>query len=211
MVGVGDPAGAGLVTSLSHPGGNVTGPSELATALSAKRLELVKISFPSITRAAVLVNPDNPFTLLALKETEEASHALGLALLPVEARQAGDLPAAVERARREQAGALLVLPDNITNSNGELIAELAARQRLPTMYSLSEYMGGGLMAYGVSRADTGRRAAIYADRILRGARPSELPVEQPTTLHFVVNLKTARALGFAIPPAVMIQATDAIQ
>ena len=211
MVGVGDPVGAGLVGSLARPGGNLTGPSELATTLSAKRLELLKEALPALSRAAVVVNPDNPFSVLALSETQEAVQALGLRLQRLEVRQTEDLDRVFEAATLGHADALLVLPDNITNSNGGRIADLAAASRLPTMYSLPEYMGGGLMAYGVSRADTGRRAATYVDRILKGANPADLPVEQPTTFHFVINLRTVQALGLTIPPTVLQQATEVIE
>jgi putative ABC transport system substrate-binding protein len=212
MVTTGDPVEGGLVASLARPGGNLTGVTALGWVLSAKRLELLKETVPGVTRVAVLANPTSPYTATFLAEREAAARTLGIELPVLQARD----PAAVEQAfaamASERPGALLVLADVMFIDHRRRIVELAARHRLPAVYPEREFVGaGGLMFYGASLADMYRRAAAYADRILKGAKPADLPIEQPTKLELVINLKTANALGLAIPPEVLARADQVVR
>ena len=211
MVNVGDPVRAGLIASLSRPGGNVTGLTIVASELSVKRLQLLKEALPKISRVAVLwdsagasLDPDG--TLNA------AARSLGLRLQPLEVRGPKDFENAFADARRQRAEALLVLPSPILNFQRRRLLELAARDRLPASYQAREFVdAGGLMSYGPHLADGVRRAAGYVHKILKGARPADLPVEQPVKFELVVNLKTAKALGLTIAPAVLTRADEVIQ
>ena len=196
-----DPVLAGFVESLAHPGGNITGLSTLAgTEIYGKYLELLKDVVPNLTRAAVLSNPSFTTSALALKAMEAAASALGLSLHIVEARKPDELEAAVASAIMERAAGLIVVLDPMFLAQRVRLAELANKARLPTIYGIEEHVeAGGLMAYAASRLDIFRRAAAFVDKILRGAKPSDLPVEQPTKFELVVNLKTAKALGLTIP------------
>jgi putative ABC transport system substrate-binding protein len=215
MVGVGDPVGSGLVASLARPGGNITGLSVLSPDLVGKQLEFLKDVLPTVSRVAVLWNPANPAHALMVREADVAAQRLGVQLHRVETRG----PEAFDRAfavmTRAHAGALLVLPDAIFFEHRRRLAELAATSRLPTMYNMPNIRAfveaGGLISYAASPQDGWRRGATHVDKILKGAKPADLPVEQPTTFELVINLKTAQALGLTIPPSVLFQADEVIR
>ena len=212
MAVVGDPGGSGLVTSLARPGGNITGLSALSPELSGKALGLLKEAFPKIIRVAILWNPTNSAKVLDFKETQAAAKALGIALQSLEVRSADDLDRAFEAATRERAEALSVRSDSLVLFHRKRIVEFAGRRRLLAIYELSEFVeAGGLMSYGPQRVDLYRRAATYVDKILRGANPADLPVEQPTKFELVINLKTAKALGLTIPQSLLLRADQVIQ
>ncbi len=205
-----DPVGAGLVASLARPGGNLTGLSMMSPELSEKRLELLKEAFPRVSRVAVLRDPRQAPT--DLRATEAAAGALGLHLQVLEVRDINDLEAALAAAKKGRAGALNVLPSGFFSAHRARIVEAVAKARLPAMYHHSDFVAaGGLMAYAPSFADLFRRAATYVDKILKGAKPADLPVEQPTKFELVINLKTARSLGLTIPQSVLVRADQVIQ
>jgi putative tryptophan/tyrosine transport system substrate-binding protein len=212
MTDVSDPVGIGLVASLPRPGGNVTGLSDFNAGVVAKRLELLKEVVPSVLRVGVLLNPANPSNPLQMKLTQAAAPALGVTLLPLEAKGPEDIDRAFTAMREERTGALLVFGDPMLGSNNRRIVELAAKARLPATYSRREMAdAGGLMSYGAKFTDLSRRAATYVDKILKGAKPGDLPVEQPTKFELVINLKTAKALGLTIPQSVLLRADEVIQ
>jgi len=215
FAGSGDPVANGLVTSLARPGGNVTGLSGLSPELVGKCLEQLKQAVPGVIRVAVLWQPGGQGERAdrdMLKEAEVAARALGIRLQFVEVRGTADFDRAFSDMTTAGAGALTVLPSNMLNTERRRLADLAAKSRLPAVYQLREYVdAGGLMAYGANLADLNRRAATYVDKILKGAKPDDLPVEQPTKFELVVNLKTAKALGLTIPPSVLGRADDIIQ
>jgi ABC-type uncharacterized transport system substrate-binding protein len=201
-----DPVGAGLVASLGRPGGNITGMTILSPELSRKRLELLTELLPRVSRVAVLYNPAFPGTALDLRETRNAARELGLTLHEVEIRGAGDLEAAIAGARK-RADALISLADPFFTAHRARIAALATKHRLPGMYSWKEFVqSGGLMAYGPSLFELYRHAATHVDKILKGAKPADLPVEQPTKFELAVNLGTAKTLDLTIPPAILARA-----
>jgi len=208
-----DPVGSGLIPSLAHPGGNVTGTSIMAPDLVGKQLELLMEVVPKISRVAVLWNPDNPGGVPQLRQTEAAARALGVRLQTLEARGPHELDSAFAAMTRERAGALVILNDAILGVNlSKQIAELAAKSRLPAVHGEPEYaQAGGLMVYGANRLDLERRAATFVDKILKGAKPADLPIEQPTKFELVINLKTAKALGLTIPPSLLLQADHVIE
>jgi len=211
MVASGDPVAAGFVASLSRPGGNMTGLSYYATELTAKRLELLKEMAPKIGRVAVLANPHVAYFPF-LDDTKRAARALGLRLQILEVSDPGDLDRAFAAMAGERADALFVLPDLMFSRQSKQIADLALRHRLPMM-SWGAWFAetGGLMTYSADYAKLSRRAAAYAHKILTGTRPEDLPVEQPTTFSLVINLKTAKALGLAIPPSLLLRADRVIE
>ena len=207
-----DPVGSGFVGSLARPGGNITGLSTVSPELSGKRLELLKEAVPKASRVAVLWNATNPVAALQLRETEAAARVLGVKLQSLGVRGPKDFDGAFAAMRRERAGALIVLPDLMFYEHQKPLLDLAARSRLPVIYEEREFAeGGGLMAYGPSYNDLFRRSAFFVDKILKGAKPGELPVEQPTKFELVVNLKTAKALGLTIPQSILVRATDVIR
>ena len=208
-----DPIGQRFVASLARPGGNITGLSWLGAELLGKRLELLKEVVPQGTRIAVLANPGNPAYADNMDNLTMAARALGLHLQVAEVRRADELDTAFTAMTREGADALIVLEDSLVLSTlGGRIAESAATSRLPAMYGWRRHVdAGGLMAYGPSMRDMQRRAAVYVDKILKGAKPADLPVEQPTTFELVINLKTANDLGLTIPPSLLFQATEVIR
>jgi putative tryptophan/tyrosine transport system substrate-binding protein len=208
-----DPVGAGFVASLARPGGNVTGLSTVSADLSGKRLELLREAVPGLSRVAFLWNPDLRGHLFEYKETEAAARSLRLELQSVEVSSAADLDRAFSAVTSQRAQALLFPPVNpVTVSNRGQIARFAQKNRLPSMYGIREYVeAGGLMSYGASVPDTFRRAATYVDKILKGAKPADLPVEQPTKFELVINLKTAKAIGLTMPPALLQRADQVIQ
>jgi putative tryptophan/tyrosine transport system substrate-binding protein len=213
MWGVGgDIVAEGLVASLARPGGNITGLTTLSTELSGKRLELLKETVPKASRVAVLSNPDNPETAPRLKETEDAAKVLGVTLQSLKVRTLNEIESAFGAAARGRAGALIVLSDALFNGYRTEITDLAIKNRLPTIYASEEFVGvGGLMSYAPNLLDLSRRAAIYVDKILKGTKPADLPVEQPTKFELVINLKTAKQIGLTIPPNVLGRADKVIR
>jgi putative tryptophan/tyrosine transport system substrate-binding protein len=215
FVGAGEPVTSGLVTSLARPGGNVTGLSVLSTELVGKWLELLKQAVPGVNRVAALWQPgamDERTDKDMLKGAEVAARALGVRLQFVEARGPADFERAFSDMTRERAGALTVRPAPMFIIERRRLVDLAAKNRLPAVYAWREFVdAGGLMAYGPNLADLYRRAATYADKILKGTKPGDLPVEQPTKFELVINLKTAKALGLTIPPSVLGRADQVIE
>ncbi|MGH2404089.1 MAG: ABC transporter substrate-binding protein [bacterium] len=208
-----DPVGSGFAASLARPGGNITGLTAFSPELNGKRLELLKEVVPRVSRVALLLNPNVPGSVLDLKETESAARSLGLRIQSFEVRDASDIDSAFEARTRERADALTMLPGHPgLFVNRKKIVELAAKNRLPTMYSLSEFVdAGGLIFYGPDRLVGYRRAAYYVDKILKGSKPSELPIEQPTRFELIINLKAARQIGLTIPPNVLARADKIIK
>ena len=212
VAGAGDLVRAGLVASLTYPGGNVTGVSSLSPDLNGKRLELVKEVVPKAIRVAALLNPDNPGYGPTLKEIEVAVQALGMTLQSLAVRNPNDFESAFGVAAKGRTDVLFVMADALFNSYLTRIVELAAKNRLPAMYDRNDFVeAGGLMSYGVNRADLYRRAAYYVDKILNGAKPADLPVEQPTKFELVINLKTAKQIGLTIPADVLVRADRVIK
>ncbi len=212
MAVTGDPVAAGLVASLARPGGNVTGLSLQLTELSGKRLQLLKEVAPKSTLVAVIRNVTHPNTAGFWEETEAAARSLTLRLQSVEVRSPADLDAAFKAVARARPSALITLADNMLVDNRTRIVQFAAKSRLPAIYPDREFAeAGGLMTYGPSIASNWRRAATFVDKILKGAKPADLPVEQPTKFELVINMKTAKSLGLTIPQSILIQATEVIQ
>ncbi len=208
----GDPVGSGLVASIARPGGNVTGLSLFAPEIVAKQLQLLKEAVPKASRVAVLSNPALPYTALMVKETEAAARSLGVRVQLLGVREAAALDGAFSAATQERAGALFVLFDPLLFAHRTRIVEFANKNRLPAMAPHREYAEvGGLMAYGADLRDNFRRAATYVHKILAGAKPADLPVEQPTKFELVINLKTAKALGLTIPQSVLIRTDEVIR
>jgi putative ABC transport system substrate-binding protein len=207
-----DPVASGLVDSLARPGGNITGLSIMAPELSGKRLELLKEAVPGITRIAVLRDPTNPGSALTWKETQVAARALGVQLQLLEWRSAKDIEASFAAMKSERAGALIPLRGPLIVDQRTWFVNLVAKSRLPAMYDDGDFVdAGGLMFYGPNRVDLHRRAATYVDKILKGTKPADLPVEQPTKFEFVINLKTAKQIGLTIPPNVLARADKVIK
>jgi putative ABC transport system substrate-binding protein len=214
MASPADPVTAGLVESLARPGGNITGLSQMAPEMAGKRLELLKEIVPTLSRVAVLWNPQNPASgsPLSLKEIQLPARELGVQLHSVEARSSNDFDKAFEDATKARAGALAIMPDPLFAGNLKRIADLAAKSRLPSIFHLSEFANsGGLVTYGPDRSDMYRRAATYVDKILKGTKPADLPVEQPKKFEFIINLKTAKQIGLTIPPNVLARADKVIR
>ena len=209
---VADPVSAGLVESLARPGGNITGLSNIAAELSGKRLELLKETIPKLSRVAVLWNPEYPGLALAFKESQTAARALGFQLQSLEVRGPEDFEIAFKAAADRHTGALYVPTSQFFNRHRAKLAELAVKNRLSAIYSDRDYVeAGGLMSYGASLADLYRRAATYVDKILKGSKPADLPVEQPTKFEFIINLKAAKQIGLTIPPNVLVRADKVIK
>ena len=207
-----DPVASGLVPSLARPVGNATGMSVLLPDLSGKQLELLKAALPQLSRATVLYNPVNPAAAFALTRTREVARALGLELQVLEVRQPSGLTGAFANMMAWHAGGLLVVSDPMFGNELVQLSVLAATNRLPAIYNRAEFAkAGGLLAYGPSFSDNYRRAATYVDKILKGAKPADLPVEQPATFEFLINLKTAKALGLTIPQSLLLRADEVIQ
>jgi putative tryptophan/tyrosine transport system substrate-binding protein len=213
MVAVSDPVRQGIIESLAKPGQNVTGTSSQAEDLLAKRLELLAPLLPKSTTIAVLMNANNPVHALGWQRLESTAQELNLKLLRVELKKSDDLPAAIDAAVRAQAGALFVMPDDpmIFNLRPQIV-ELAAKYRMPDFYWASQFVeSGGLMSYGENLGNSYRAAAAYMEKIRKGAKPGDLPVEQPTHFELVINLKTARTLGLNVPPSLLLRADDVIR
>jgi putative tryptophan/tyrosine transport system substrate-binding protein len=207
-----DPIGTGHVASLSHPGGNITGLSELTTELNVKALETFREAVPQARRIGVLWNPTTPSQIPGLQSVKAAGEKLGLALRMVAAARGEDFDEALASMTREGVGGVFVVPSPLTIVQRASLAELALKHRLPTMFGAKESVeAGGLMSYGPDRNDMSRRAALYIDKILKGAKPADLPVEQASKYLLVINLKTARALDLEIPPMVLARADEVIE
>jgi putative ABC transport system substrate-binding protein len=212
MAAIGEPLGVGVVESLARPGGNVTGLSAFVTELAGKRVELVKELRPGTSTAALFHNMGNPVVPPQWEETKKAAQALGVDVILLDVRTKDDIPQAFEKANARRVDTLLVGIDGLLQVNRQLIVDLATKQRLAAIYPSKEFVdAGGLMAYGVSYPDLYFRSATFIDKIFRGAKPSDLPVEQPTKLELIVNLKAANALGLAVPPALITRADEVIE
>jgi len=207
-----DPIGNGFIASLAHPGGNITGLSNVNRELSGKRLELLREIVPRLSRLAVFGTTAFPGNAQGLKEVEAAAAAFGVKLQYLDCLGSEDIDIAFRAPSQEQAGAILVLPGPIFNSHQTKIADLAVKNRLPATYNSPEYVeGGGLMSYGASIPDSYRRVATYVDKILKGAKPGDLPVEQPKKFEFIINIKAAKQIGLTIPPNVLVRADRVIK
>jgi putative ABC transport system substrate-binding protein len=207
-----DPVESGFVASFARPGGNITGLSTLNPEVGGKRLELFKEVIPGISRVAVLWNPTNPGSAVNLKETDAAARSLGLKLQPLEVRSPEGFDEAFRAAKREHAGGLTMIPDAMLRAQQKRIHDFATKNRLPTVFHSSEFvLAGGLMSYGAHLPDLYRRAATYVDKILKGTKPADLPVEQPTKFELIMNLKTAKQIGLTIPPNVLVRADKVIK
>jgi putative ABC transport system substrate-binding protein len=212
MASVGDPVGSRLVASLARPGGNLTGLSLLNPELHGKRLELLKEVLPRVSRVAALTNPGNPAHAEFLKQAQAAAQALALQLQPVEVRGPEDFAGAFAAAAGGHAGAVIALDDSLTVGYSTQIVALAAKNGLPAIYGFREFPEvGGLMSYGANRRDLYRRTTVFVDKILKGSKPADLPVEQPTKFEFVINLKAAKQIGLTIPPNVLARSDKVIK
>jgi len=203
---------SGLVRSLARPGGNVTGTSMMAADLVGKQFEVIKQAVPEVSRVALLWNPANPGGAPQLREAEAAARAVGVRLQALEARTPQEIDSAFAAMTKERAGALVILGDAILYNQRKQIADLAAKSRLPSIFALPEYAeAGGLIAYGADSLDLERRSATFVDKILKGAKPADLPVEQPTKFDLIINLRTAKAIGLTIPPSLLLRADQTIE
>jgi len=212
MTGTSDPVGSGFVSSLAHPAGNITGMSLQNPELSGKRLEFLKRLVAGLSSVAAVSKPDDPPVVFSLRETKEAAQALGLELQSAEARKPEDFEGAFASVTRMQPGALLILPGSIMTRNAERIAEFALKSRIPAMSYFREFPeAGGLISYGPNLGESSRHAAIYVDKILKGASPADLPVQQPTKFELVINIKTATAIGLDVPPSILSHADEVIE
>jgi ABC-type uncharacterized transport system substrate-binding protein len=209
---VADPVGAGLVASLGRPGGNVTGMSAQASEIVGKRLQILQELVPRDKAVAVLLNPETPFSVSALQELRIAAQAGPTALVVYEARTADQVSAGFEAAEKAGTAGLVLLEDPLTYRLRRQVTELAAKFRMPTIYTLRDFPEvGGLVSYGIDVRQMNRRAAEHVDKILKGAKPADLPVEQPTKFELVINLKTAKALGLEVPPTLLARADEVIE
>jgi putative ABC transport system substrate-binding protein len=208
----GDPVGTGLVASLAKPGGNITGLSDIGPEISGKQLELLKEAFPTVSRVGFFLNPSNHSNRLRLKAAEATAGELKVQIQALEVQSANDLEKAISTISKAQAQALMTVRDPAINVNQKRIVEFAAENRLPTMHMDKEPVeAGGLMSYGPDVPDLFRRATIYVDKILKGAKPADLPVERPIKFEFVINLKTAKQIGVTIPPNVLARGDRVIR
>jgi putative ABC transport system substrate-binding protein len=212
FLGVADPVGLGLVDSLARPGGNITGFTSIESTLAGKRLEFLKETVPKLSRVAVLWNPKNQASEQSWKESQLSARELGLQLYSMEISSADQFEIAFKEATKAGSTAVAGTLFALANSNQKQIADLAIRNRLPSIYARGDYVAsGGLMSYGADLFEPYRRAAVYVDKILKGAKTADLPVEQPTKFELIINLKTAKALGLTIPPVVMMRAEKVIK
>jgi putative tryptophan/tyrosine transport system substrate-binding protein len=212
MGAIGDPLGSGIVTNLAHPGGNITGSSSRAAELEAKRLQLLKELVPGLSRVAILFNPTNHYMPFALQSAQKGAQVLHVSLAVYEVHDATSLDAAFVTLMKDRPDALMVPADTFLVSQRSRIAQFAIANKLPSVYTFREYIeAGGLIAYTPNYNDLFRRAASYVDKILKGAKPGELPIGQPTTFHLLINLKTARALGLTVPHRLLAHADEVIE
>jgi putative tryptophan/tyrosine transport system substrate-binding protein len=207
-----DPVGAGLVESLARPGGNLTGFTSIESVLAGKRLELLKETIAELSRVGVLWDPQNPGAQQEWKESQRAARGLGLQLHSMEVSSADKYKRAFEHAMKARSGALAVVSNPVAVVSQQLIADLAVKNRLPSIYVRKEFVAkGGLMSYGLDQNERFRRVAVLIDKILKGSKPADLPVEQPTKFELVINLKTAKQIGLTIPPNVLVRADRVIK
>ncbi len=212
ILNAGDAVGTGLVSRLDRPGGNVTGLNDQATELSAKRLEFLMAVVPKASRVAVLWNADDVAMTLRYDEVGRAARSLRVTIVPLGVREPDDFKGAFDAMLRERPDALLMVSDTLTSLNRKRVIDFAAEHRIPAIYEFGSFVrGGGLMAYGAHSQEQWRRVAAYVDKILKGAKPGDLPVEQPTKFELVVNLKTAKALGITIPQSLLLAADEVIE
>jgi putative tryptophan/tyrosine transport system substrate-binding protein len=212
MAAVGDPVGSGIVANLAHPGGNITGLSGLAPDLEGKRLELLRELVPHLARVAFFLNPANDFHTVSMRQALAAAQALNIELQPRQVSKSEDLDAAFTAIVKDRPDGLLILADRIFLHNRQRMMDFATEHRLPSVNAYRELVeAGGLTSYGPSYEDMHRRAAAYVDRILKGARPGDLPIEQPTKFTLIVNLKAAKALGLKVPPTLVARADEVIE
>jgi putative ABC transport system substrate-binding protein len=209
---VADAVGAGLIANFARPGGNITGLTSSSAELGGKRLELLKQVVPKASRVAVLYNPADPSNVLVLKQLRESAPTLGLILHPLEVREPGEFEGAFFAMTQERAHAMFGVPGVLTFEHKQVLVDLAAKGRIPAMWGHRQFVDAGdLMSYAVNFYDQIRQTAVYVDKILKGAKPGDLPVEQPTRYELVINLKTAKAIGLTIPPTVLLQASQVIE
>ncbi len=212
FAGIADPVGAGLISNFARPGGNITGVASISAELGGKRLGLLKEVTPKASRVAVLYNPADRANVLVLKQLQESAPALALTLQPVEVRGPGEFASAFVAITRERAHALFGASGVLTLEHKRILVDLAAKNRIPAMWGHRQFVeAGGLMSYAVNFYDQVRRAATYVDKILKGAKPADLPVEQPTKFELVINLKTAKAIGLTVPPSLLQRADQVIE
>ena len=212
MASAGDPVASGLIASLARPGGNVTGLTQIAPELAAKRLELLKEMVPKLVRVGVIWNPDDLIAAQSWREIQAPAKTLGIELQSLVVRRESEFDSAFDAALKMKASGLAIMPSPLFVTNEQRIADFAVRNRLPSTFHLRGYAErGGLVTYGPDRSDLFRRAAGYVDKILRGAKPGDLPVERPTKFELVINLKTAKALGLTIPQLLLLRADEVIQ
>jgi putative tryptophan/tyrosine transport system substrate-binding protein len=212
MAASGDPLGSGLVGSLARPGGNVTGMSLMVPDLGGKRLELLKELLPRLTRVAVLWDAANPYPAIVFKETQSAGQTLAIEIQSLEVRTTDDFDGAFEVAKKQQPDALMTIEDPLTFNYQKRIVDFALANQLPSLHGVREFtVAGGLLSYGAHVADLYRRAASYVDKILKGAKPADLPVQQPTKFELVINLQTAKTLGLTVPPMLLARADEVIE
>jgi putative ABC transport system substrate-binding protein len=209
---VADPVAVGLVDSLARPGGNITGVTNISSVLAGKRLELLKETVPKLSRVAVLWNPQNPGSALNWKESQLPARELGLQLHSIEVSSYDRYESAFKEIIEARSSALVVMQDPVALSNRKIIADLAAKNRLPAIYPGEDFVhSGGLMSYGPDRAEAYRRVAVFVDKILKGTKPADIPVEQPTKFELVINLNSAKSLGLTIPPIVLTRAMKVVK
>jgi putative tryptophan/tyrosine transport system substrate-binding protein len=212
MTNVADPVRSGFVASLARPGGTVTGLMSVTYDLSGKRLELLKETLPKVSDVAILYDPRDPAKVTEVKELQPTAHSLGFQLQPLEAHSPEEFDILFKAAIRRRAGAIIVLPTTLTNTNRKAISDLAAGNRIPAIYPDRDFVdAGGLMSYGPNYADLFRRAATYVDKILKGTKPADLPIEQPTKFELLINVKAAKQIGLTIPPNVLARADKVIK
>ena len=212
MAAAGDPVKAGIVSSLAQPGGNITGTTLIHPELSGKRIQLLMEAAPGIKRVAVIWNPNSPASADILRETEGAARAMGLQVHPFEAGSPSDVDGALQAVMTARANALITVGDGMLWTQRARIVDFASKHRLPAMFPDREFAEvGGLMAYGPNAADSVRRAAALVDRVLKGAKPADLPIEQPTQMDLLLNLKTAKALGLTVPQSLLVRAERVIE
>jgi len=212
MVAVGDPVGTGLVSNLARPGGNLTGLSSVAPDLEGKRLDILRQIVPTLSRVAVFFNSLNPFHVISIKNAQSAAQVMGIKLQLHDIRETEDLDAAFAAIRNERPDALLILADRVFLHNRKPIMDFTEEQSLPNVNAYKELVEtGGLISYGPSYEDMHKRAAIYVDKILKGANPADLPIEQPAKFTFIINLKAAKTLGVIVPPSLLALADNVIE
>ena len=212
MTSSGDPVASGFVKSLARPGTNITGLSIISFGTAPKQLELLTAMVPKLSRVGYLINPVNEVSGLVIKRVEAAAQGIGISVLAAEARSVQGFEPAFTGLKKRRAEALIIANDSLFITNRDRVASLAAKYRLPSISGFQEYVtAGGLMSYGANRAETWRHAAIYVDKILKGAKPSDLPVEQPTRIELDINAKTAKKLGLAIPQSIQVRADRVIE